>query len=101
LWLSISVSILALAFISYYRFDIDHREVPIFFLAIPVAFLLLAFSFHQLRQIMTESNPATRLIYAYDNKCNLISAVINAILTVAFTMAMMYCLYIIEEKAKT
>ena len=45
-----------------------------------------------------ETDIPTRVIYAYDNKCNLISAVLSFVLTIAFSTTTMMCLYMIDER---
>ncbi len=50
---------------------------------------------------MYETDIPTRVIYAYDNKCNLISAAVNFVLTIVFNISIMICLYIIDERYST
>jgi len=81
---------------AHYKYEVDFSSLPLFIVVLPIVALLLIFTFHQLNSVLYEKNLAIRVMYAYDNRCNLILAIVNTVLTVIFTAVMMIGFYIIH-----
>ena len=96
--LSVAGAFTTLTFMAYYKYEVDFSSLPLFIVVMPVVALLLIFTFHQLNSVLNEKNIAVRVIYAFDNKCNLVLAIVNTVLTVVFTGVMMIGLYVIHQR---
>jgi hypothetical protein len=96
--LSVAASFTILVLMAYYKYEVDFYSVPLFIVTLPIAALLLIFTFYQLNSVLYEKNVAVRVIYALDSKCNLVLAIVNTVLTVVFTAVIMIGLYIIQER---
>ena len=99
--LAVAFSFSTLTFMAYYKYEVDFTSLPLFIVVMPVVALLLIFTFYQLNSLIYEKNVAVRVIYAFDNKCNLVLAIVNTVLTVVFTAVMMIGLYVIHQRKLT
>ena len=66
LWIVITMAIISISVIFYYRFDNENEQIPIFVLAIPFAILLLSFTFYQIHEVAYEKDPKTKILNGYD-----------------------------------
>lgn len=66
LWLVVTMAIISISIIFYYRFDNANESIPIFVLAIPFAILLLSFTFYQIHEVAYEKDLKAKIINGYD-----------------------------------
>lgn len=101
LWVTIAISLVAMSILFYLKFDMNGDNVPLYAVSIPIAIILVAFTFYQIWQINFETDPAIKMIYSLDQPFKIILTIISSFGTICYIVSIMFSLYLIEQRKTT
>ena len=94
----ILISLVSMVFAFESHFDQHIANVPLFVVAIPFGFMLLAFTFETLIDMYYEEDYSRYIFKGYDQKHKQFFAFFNSFITIVYVVQMCIALYCLERK---